>query len=167
MLFLVRRPPMLLSSSVPERLSYELPIIRWRSLACGSSLCHLCRRGRISRCRVSFAALRWPPFFLPLSSTSDAMISFFLPCPFLPKVRGGMARWRLEAFRSANAAYFWAWSVIFKNRIGRTMSVAASKLVTRPLLSRLKCITNWPSLMSPMNPSGKAGSTSASSFIHC
>jgi hypothetical protein len=49
---------------------------------------------------------------------------------------------------------------VLTNLIGRTMSVATSKLVTGPLPSRLKCIRNWPSLSSPMKPSGKAGSTS-------
>lgn len=55
-----------------------------------------------------------------------------------------------------------------ENRMGRTMSVATSKLVMRPLLSRLNCISNRPSPISPMNPSGKAdsSSSSSSSVIH-
>jgi len=39
------------------------------------------------------------------------------------------------------------------NFMGRTMSVATSKLITRPWPSRLKCRRNWPSLRSPIKPS--------------
>jgi hypothetical protein len=72
------------------------------------------------------------------------------------------AHWSLKYF--ANFSLLCYFEVlpfpVLTNLIGRTMSVATSRLVTRPLPSRLKCIRNWPSLSSPMKLSGKAGSTS-------
>ena len=80
---------------------------------------------------------------------------------YVPRI-SKTAHWSLKYLANFSLLCYFAALLfpVLTNLIGLTMSVATSKLVTRPLPSRLKCIRNWPSLRSPVKPSGKAGSTS-------